>query len=230
MYTVARARRAAFLLLLCAAVLLAACGNSEDKAQQPIAPAPQAVQKPQSVVRTYVPITGSHVSFVGTKNGDTDVPGTIPTVQGQLTVDLTNLRTATGSITVDLSGLNTELEARDLNIREHFFSVADSAMKDASFELRGFTTNQPSIADGATTGGTLKGQLRFRGLASMMAVPVNVSRDGDRLTVKSTGIFKIQIGDWNLEEAHKKLMEVCGHTMLSEDFPVQFEMVLAPKL
>jgi polyisoprenoid-binding protein YceI len=66
----------------------------------------------------------STVSFLSTKNGDTEVPGNIPGLSGEFTVDMDKLDSVSGTITADLSSVNTGDEGRDQNLRTAFFEVA----------------------------------------------------------------------------------------------------------
>ncbi len=211
--------------------LLSACRAA------PPAPVETEAQAPVETAQVYSFDEGSQVRFTGNKNKGVaapddpgvDVAGFFPTLTGDIRIDPNKLSDLSGTLTVDFSGLNTDLEARDINIRTHFFGIEEAANRTATYTIKAFKPEQEAIADGAVIGGTLSGDLRYRAGGANVELKVKVERQGNILIVRSTDSFQIQVGDWNLVAAHAKLKEVCGHTSLAESFPVTFELRMKPK-
>lgn len=161
----------------------------------------------------------SRIYFIGIKNNEVPVPGSLALLEGALDVDARS-----GWIRISIASLDTGLAERDTNIKTHVF--ADAAYPEARFTTRNVAGSVTLPPIGRSIQLEATGDLELRGKAVTVVVPLRVSREGParvRLqTAKPLVLTKEQLG---LEEAFAVLQAVCGHEALSGAVPVQFDLL-----
>ncbi len=146
-----------------------------------------------AAVVKYEPVApGSSVTFYAHSTGH-DFSGTSPAVKGAFGADRSNVEgTAYGDFRIAVRTLKTGITARDNKMYDLFLS---DRFPDITFHLKRMQAVRWTGTDSFTA--TASGDLTAHGVTKAVAMPVNCTLVGQRLTVKGTADMKIS--DFGME-------------------------------
>lgn len=154
--------------------------------------------------------TGTHMGTIGIDNG---------------TIKIDDGKLQSGTFLIDMKSINvTDLEAgdgkEDLEAHlkgtvegkeNHFFDV--NKFPNAAFEI----TSTESITAGKTK---LSGNLTIKGQKHNISFPVNISHDGDMMTIESEA-FTIDRTTWGVNYGSKSVFDNLGDKFINDDMELK---------
>lgn len=153
--------------------------------------------------------TGTHTGTIAIETG------TISVKEGKVesgtflidmnTITVTDLESGKGK-----EDLEAHLKGTVEDKKDHFFNVTEHP--NAAFDVTG-----ASLVDGKTL---LEGNLTIKGIKKNISFPVNVSQEGDLLTLTSEP-FTINRTDWGVNYGSKTIFDNLGDKFVSDDIELK---------
>ncbi len=229
--------RPSFSLLLTALTgisLTLGCGGGNSSVTPPDPPPPPhipplAETTPVASSGSWGVMASSKVSYVATKDGSIQVPGSFSGVSGTFTLDPQDLSVTRGSVELDLSTLQTGVPPRDDNIRKAFFEIPmGDGFKTAVFTFEGVTSEKKSLSPGETTAAEVQGRMTLHGQSQPMTARLSITRsENGGYAIRTTQPFLVDVTAFGMEAQRKALLTLCAHQDLNPTFPVTVELALS---
>lgn len=171
----------------------------------------------------------SKLSFVSTKNGDTEVGGTFGVLLGGFNIDAAKLSATTGVLNVELDSIDTGVEQRDRNIAETFFGQVVGKVIRSDVEFLTLRPESEAVAVGGKTLAEVDLRINLRGHGNLVTAKVELSRTSDQgWTLKTTEPVALSIISLGMGGRSDSLKERCAHQSIEDAVTISAEIVLAP--
>lgn len=158
-------------------------------------------------------VSSGTVSLIQVKNETAEVPATIAGMTGSV-----DLEAGTGTLTIPVNAWDSQLEIRDLNVRNAFFNAE-------THPTATFTLESLALAEGA---GTAKGTLSlFAGSVPVEASVKTSTGEAGTTIVETTEPFVVSIAGLGMAEPLAAVMKLCGHQSVSDAVKVSIKLELA---
>ena len=146
--------------------------------------------------------TGSHIGTITLISGELEMKGK-KIKGGNFVADVTTIKDSEGN-----KRLEGHLKSKD------FFEVETFPI--ASFEITGTNTNDGQLY--------VNGNMTIKGITKSMSFPVEISKSGNELTLKSE-TFKINRADFNVQYKSKTFFNNLKEKFINDEFDFQVTIV-----
>ena len=146
--------------------------------------------------------TGSHIGTITLISGELEMKGK-KIKGGNFVADVTTIKDSEGN-----KRLEGHLKSKD------FFEVETFPI--ASFEITGTNTNDGQLY--------VNGNMTIKGITKSMSFPVEISKSGNELTLKSES-FKINRADFNVQYKSKTFFNNLKEKFINDEFDFQVTIV-----
>ncbi|WP_076409613.1 YceI family protein [Shewanella sp. UCD-KL12] len=161
----------------------------------------------------------SNVNFISTKKVNVAEVHQFHTFSGQLD------DSGKFSLSIDLASVWTNVEIRDIRMKEQLFEVGKFPKLTLSANVDKEVVN--SIAVGGTSVMDISADLTLHGITQTMPISVTVAKlSENQILVVSTQPAVINAANFELSAGIEKLREIAGLTSISQAVPVSFILTL----
>lgn len=206
-------------VLLATTILFVSCKN--EKAADA-----KVVAEGTEVAATFaVDTTASSIGWIGSKPVGDKHTGTIALSEGSFQVE--NGAIVSGSATINMNSITVTDLAGDekMYLEDHLKGITEDKEKNGHFfSVKEFPTGKFEVTAYTAEKG-LEGNLTLKGITKSITVPVNVSIQGDDLTISSEN-FTINRTDWNVQYASGSFFkDLAGDKIIKDEIELSLKIV-----
>lgn len=160
----------------------------------------------------------SSLSFISVKKVNAAEIFQITKLQGSLS------DTGALKVKLDLDSIKTQVDIRDIRLREHLFDTTN--FKVATIEAQLSTEILGAVKQGGILNASVDGVLDFHGFKKPITANITMMSDGKTILASTQQPIIIKAADFGLDTGIEKLRELAGLSNIGHSIPVSFNLVL----